>query len=137
MQVERFQDTMVSPSSQDSTVFAWLGALRDELVGHGVTVGAPRQSTAADALVVYRQQLHASDSAYVFECKLQEEEGVVLRAMFYDSADQLLLSYRIKLGASADDTTDVLARRLGEARNRIPLIARCFDQVRETGSLMH
>lgn len=126
-----------SPRVQrEDNLFSWLQALRTELTDRGIAVGIPRQLSDAD-IVGYRQELTCPEGAYALECRLVEEHGLVLRVSFLDAANNLVMSYRVNLGADCDVETQVLARRLREARRRIPLMAKYFDQARLKGTLMH
>lgn len=134
------QEALIHEEQQprEESIIAWLSALRDELGGRGLNLGVPRQFSGQDVLVGYRLDVASGNTDYVLECKLQDEHSVVMRVSFIDAKTQeLVLSYRVNLGATMDLPQSALARRLTESRNRIPLIATYFDQARTTGTLLH
>lgn len=130
------QAAQLQPS--DESVFRWLGGMREELVGRGLTVSTPRQFSDKSAVLGYRQSVRSSDEHFILECKLQDDNGLVLRTSFLKASDQaVILSYRVALNATADDLQATLAKRLIEARRRIPIIAAYFEQARKHGTLLH
>ena len=141
------QESIVLDTAQpafDRSVFGWLNALRDELASHGVTVGVSHQFNDDDTVVAYRQAVTVDGANYVLECKLQDEHALYLRASFFradikdrvlDNKD-MLLSYRVNIGASANDTHISLSRHLGAARKRIPLVAGYFNEAHRA-TLVH